>query len=86
VRIAIDITTVPPRATLLDADDFERFDVVITNAEHAFIAPDCLRRLAGERAADPEWTERLERMLEYARSHGWTGDDGSIRAHIEWAP
>lgn len=86
MRIAIDITTVPPGVTLLGADDFGRFDVVVAHADHAFLTPDRVRELAGERAADRGWNERFEAMLEYARGHGWIRDDGSIRAHIDWTP
>jgi hypothetical protein len=27
----------------------------------------------------------LEKMFEYAETHGWVNDDGAVRAHIEWS-
>ncbi|MEY2442925.1 MAG: hypothetical protein QOJ46_2351 [bacterium] len=50
---------------------------------HVDLEDGALARLAPERAADPEWTASLERMLEYARSKGWADADGRVRAHIE---
>ena len=37
----------------------------------AFIDVEALRRLAGDRAEDPQWMEGFEGMLAYARSKGW---------------
>jgi hypothetical protein len=49
-----------------------------------------LRRLAGD-AADEEgvpldaaWESAFAGMVEYAASKGWTAEDGSLRAHVEW--
>jgi hypothetical protein len=45
-----------------------------------------LKRLAGERAHDPEWVARFEAMVEYARSKGWVDEGGAVlRAHCERA-
>jgi hypothetical protein len=52
---------------------------------HAFIDVDAVRRLAGERAKDPEWREGFDGMLAYARSKGWMDPSGTaIQAHVEW--
>ncbi len=49
-----------------------------------------LRRLALEAAGqagaslDPEWDTEFSGMVEYAATRGWTSEDGSLRAHVEW--
>ncbi len=85
--IQIDLTTVPPTTTLLDPDDFSAFKVLLRGADDAFVAPDALRALAGDRATDPAWNQGLEAMLAYAKGKGWVRDaDGAIQAHVETAP
>lgn len=84
MRIVLDLKSIPPIATLAEPDDFGRFEVAAERPGHATIAAEELRRLAGARAADPEWQSNLEKMLAYADSKGWIEADGSIRAHIEW--
>ena len=80
--IEIDLGVVPPATALLEPDDFTSFKIVVREAEHARVPVECLEQLAGERAGDPEWRRGLEKMLEYARQHGWLDEDG-VRAHIE---
>jgi len=54
---------------------------------HAFIDADAVRRLAGERANDPDWSSGFDGMLAYARSKGWMDESGTaIQAHVEWEP
>lgn len=54
---------------------------------NAFLAIDAVRRLAGERAQDPEWRDSFAAMVEYARSKGWVDEAGeAIQAHCETAP
>ncbi len=84
MRITIDLSSVPPVLTLLDADDLTSLAIEVAQSEHAYVTPEDLRELAGDAASDPEWAERFQKMLEYARGHGWTRDDGAVRAHIEW--
>ncbi len=49
-----------------------------------------VRRLAVDAARedgtslDPGWEIKFNDMVDYAASKGWTGEDGSLRAHIEW--
>jgi hypothetical protein len=31
-----------------------------------------------------EWEAGFSSMVEYASAAGWTGSDGSLRAHVEW--
>jgi hypothetical protein len=52
----------------------------------AFIEVEAVRRLAGNRARDPEWSAGFEKMLAYAGSKGWMDPSGTaIQAHVEWA-
>jgi hypothetical protein len=54
------------------------------------VPPGAVRRLAGKAAASEghgvgdQWEGGFARMLEDASTRGWTTDDGSIRAHVEW--
>jgi hypothetical protein len=51
---------------------------------------DAVRRLAGDaaeedgRLLDPDWESAFAGMVDYAASKGWTAEDGSLRAHVEW--
>ena len=82
--IDLDLSVVPPISSLRDADDFERFTVVANRPSHVFVRVEELRRLAGERDDDPEWQAKLAGMIAYAESKGWVGEDGTVRAHVEW--
>ncbi len=81
--IQIDPTQIPPAVELHEPDDFTSFKVTFRQAEHARVPVESLEQLAGDRARDPDWRNGFEKMLEYARQHGWL-DDGAVRAHIEW--
>jgi hypothetical protein len=70
---------------LRGADDFAAFKVVASRPSHVWISPAEIERLAGDWAADPSWREGLERMLAYAREHGWVDERGAVRAHVEWS-
>jgi hypothetical protein len=48
----------------------------------AFIDPDAVRRLAGER--DAAWRDSFAQMLDYAGTKGWLDADGAIQAHVEY--
>jgi hypothetical protein len=69
---------------LHEPDDFGAFKVVAP--AHVWISPEEIERLAGERAQDPSWRQGFERMLAYAREHGWVDERGFVRAHVEPAP
>jgi hypothetical protein len=85
MQIEIDLSTVPPTTTLCDPDDFKGFKVVV-RGDDAFVSPDALRALAGDRADDPQWTAQLDGMIGYAASKGWIREsDGAIQAHVERA-
>lgn len=81
--IEVDLSSVPPGVTLHDAEDLRSFKVVVRGAEHAHVAPDTVRALAGAHGEDPGWCEQFEGMLAYAASKGWVREDGAIRAHVE---
>jgi hypothetical protein len=85
---------------LLEADDFHSFKVVTDDPAslaaggvlarveggHAWVLTEAVRELAGA-ARTPEWEERFDGMLEFARSHGWVDDEaGAVRAHVEQSP
>lgn len=53
------------------------------DVDHFFVEPESLRALAGPRAEDAVWREKLDAMLAYATSKGWTDDAGRVRAHVE---
>jgi hypothetical protein len=57
----------------------------LADSGHAFVPISAVERLARERARRSDWTASLERMRAYAATHGWTDQDGAIRAHVEWA-
>ncbi|MER5181678.1 hypothetical protein ABT009_25525 [Streptomyces sp. NPDC002896] len=50
---------------------------------HACLLVEALRRLSGERAADPVWLAGFDAMIEYARARGWLAAGPSLRAHLE---
>jgi len=55
------------------------------------VPADGLRRLAGDAATrerlplDPAWELGFGAMIDAAEAKGWVAEDGSIRAHVEWA-
>jgi hypothetical protein len=50
---------------------------------HALLRVDALRRIGGERAADPQWRAGFDAMVDYARAKGWLEAGPSLRAHLE---
>ena len=50
--------------------------------EHAWIDAEALRTAASALATAADWNAGFDRMLDYARSKGWLGADGAIRAHV----
>ena len=80
--IEVDLSAIPPVSVLHNPDDFTSFKVVVRQVEHARVPTEVLEALAGDRAGDPDWQRGLEKMLEYARQHGWV-DDSGVSAHIE---
>lgn len=51
---------------------------------HVLIDIDRLRALARTTATLPDWDERFDAMIAYARRKGWvTEDGGAVRAHVD---
>lgn len=70
---------------LREPGDFGSLKVVASQPSHVWVTREELAGLAGERAEDPSWQEGLEKMFDYAASHGWLNEDGAVRAHVEWS-
>lgn len=82
MRIRVDLSIVPPKITLLDAENFEDFSVEVESPDHAWVRRESLENLAGARARDLDWQNAIENMLEYAATQGWVNSEGAMRAHI----
>jgi hypothetical protein len=58
---------------------------------HVFVPAQVVRRLADDAARQDhddlgsDWDEAFAAMLHAAGTRGWIADDGSIKAHVEWA-
>ena len=97
--IEVDLHSTPPAVTLAEPHDFKAFKVVTDgpperlagavasfgrlDGDHVYVDVEALRRLAGARAQDAGWQAGLDAMLGYARDHGWTDQQGAVRAHVE---
>ncbi|MFL5846911.1 MAG: hypothetical protein ACJ762_19685 [Solirubrobacteraceae bacterium] len=82
--VEVDLAAVPPTTVLREPDDFTSFKVVVRAGDAAWVPRDALLALAGDRAAESEWTDQLGAMLEYAATRGWIDEHGSVKAHIEF--
>jgi hypothetical protein len=92
MHLVVDLST--GAVGLRDGDDMGRFSLQVLPGEpgdgDVLVPADAVRRLAGEAAAaqgrslGDQWESGFAGMLEYAAKKGWTTDDGSIRAHVEW--
>jgi hypothetical protein len=52
---------------------------------NALLAIDALKRLAGDRADDPQWLAGFDAMVRYARTRGWVDAGGTaLQAHCEF--
>lgn len=82
--------------TLLDLDDLRSLSARIVGAaaigtwgrrqdDHVFVTTRTLLRLAGERAADRQWRDRFDGMVDLARRHGWVHGD-EVRVHVVAGP
>jgi hypothetical protein len=100
VFIELDLSDVPARTRLVEADDFKAFAVVAdgprerfaaaaeplgrVDGDHVFVDLGVLREMAGDHGQDAAWLTGLQQMVDYAAAHGWTDADGRVRAHVEW--
>ena len=58
----------------------------LQDADTGFVDIDALHAAASGQSSAPDWAQRWERMIAFARENGWVGDDGaSLQAHIESA-
>jgi hypothetical protein len=78
--LRIDVGSAPPLLTLLESDDLKAFKAEVTVGSHLWVAPEQLERLG---PASAEWKRGLEAMVAFAAEHGWTDDEGRVRAHVE---
>ena len=96
----INLGPEPPVVSLQDLDNFRMFQIEASgprerigeaiapygrwDGEFAWFDPDKVTEAAGARAAEPSWQEGFRSMCDYGAQHGYIGEDGSIRAHVEW--
>ena len=96
----VDLSAAPPTVRLAELDDFRAFQIEAAgprermadaigpygrwDGEYAWFEPHKVAELAGARGAQADWQEGFERLRAYAAAHGYTGQDGSLRAHVEW--
>ena len=58
----------------------------LQDADTGFLDVAALRAAAEPQSRAPDWPQRWERMLAFAREKGWVGDDGaSLQVHVESA-
>jgi hypothetical protein len=56
----------------------------VSDDGHALVQVAAVKKLAGARAGDSEWTAGFDQMVACAARSGWTSDDGqAIRGHCE---
>lgn len=100
MHFEVDLTAASPTVRLADVDNFRAFQVEASgprerigealagvgrwDGEYAWFTPDRVRELAGERGDEADWQEGFARLQEFAAAHGYTGEDGTLRAHVEW--
>lgn len=96
----VDLNAEVPTMSLQDLDNFHAFQIeargprdrmadalsayATWDGEHAWFEPARVRDLAGDRAHDADWQRGFDALREYAVEHGYTGDGGTLRAHVEW--
>jgi hypothetical protein len=57
-------------------------DVLVPTAAVRRLAADAAREDGA--SLDSAWEHEFNGMVTYAATKGWTSEDGSLRAHIEW--
>lgn len=68
--------------TLAEPEVFTSFDVVVDVPPHLWLHPNDVAAMSGDLGNDAEWRRKLDAMVAFAASKGWTDDQGRIRAHI----
>jgi hypothetical protein len=95
----IDLNAERADVTLRDVDNFRAFQIEAVghrhsmdeaivpygrwDGDHVWLRPDAVKEAAGARGRDAEWQAGFQAMITYAEQHGYLGDDGSLRAHVE---
>jgi hypothetical protein len=58
----------------------------LTGEDAASIDVAALRRAAEPQSSAPDWAQRWDGMLDFARTQGWLSEDGgSLQVHVESA-
>ena len=57
-------------------------DVLVPTAAVRRLALDAAHQHGG--SLDPDWESEFSGMVDSAATKGWTSEDGSLRAHVEW--
>jgi hypothetical protein len=88
-RFSVRAVAVSPGGGALDAlaAALGAHDVGTIGPDGDVMVPvDAVRRLAREDGGslDATWESAFTGMVDYAASKGWTGEDGSLRVHVEW--
>lgn len=71
------------KSSALLRDSIAELGSVDDDAGHVWLQVNGIRKLAGDRADDPEWSKSLEAMIVFARSKNWVEGE-AVRAHCEW--
>jgi len=82
MKIQVDLSVIPPEVVLVDEKNFKEFAVNVRSAEHTWVDPNSIKKLAGDLAQESEWQRNFEDMLEYASNKDWVNSEGAVRAHI----
>lgn len=96
----VDLNDSVPSVSLQDIENFRAFQIEATgprdrmadalapygswDGEHAWFLPSRVQDLAGDRGLEADWQKGFAALRDYAAEHGYTGDDGALRAHVEW--
>jgi hypothetical protein len=58
----------------------------LEDAENGVLDTEALRAAAQQGGPDSDWARRFAEMVDYARTKGWTDDDGAtLKVHVESA-
>jgi hypothetical protein len=56
-----------------------------SGTEHIYLSVDALKQRANWAVASADWREDFAAMVDFAKSRGWTADNGeSLQSHVEW--
>lgn len=96
----VDLNPDVPTVSLQDIDNFGAFQIEAAgprdriaaalapyaswDGEYAWFDAARVQDLAGDRGREADWQQGFVALRTYASEHGYTGDDGALRAHIEW--